>query len=87
MAARAYRWVENKVVRLLDYFESAPISLGRALAILAATFALRNILEALAAHAPLFYPAAFLVHFPLAYLPGIVLILSLIHISEPTRPY
>ncbi|OGD75385.1 MAG: hypothetical protein A2Y64_00995 [Candidatus Coatesbacteria bacterium RBG_13_66_14] len=74
MAARAYRWVEQRVVRLLDYFERAPITLGRALALLAAVFAFRNIFEALAAGAPLYYPAAFLVHFPLAYLPGIVLI-------------
>ncbi len=74
MPARAYRWVEERVVRLLDYFERAPVTLGRALALLAAVFAFRNIFEALAAGAPLFYPAAFLVHFPLAYLPGIVLI-------------
>ncbi|MCX7021907.1 MAG: hypothetical protein NTW26_06500 [bacterium] len=74
MAARAYRWVEQRVVRLLDYFERAPVTLGRGLAILAATFAFRNVFEALAAGAPLYYPAAFLVHFPLAYLPGIVLI-------------
>ncbi len=71
---KAYRWVEDRIVRLLDYFESAPITLGRALALLAATFAFRNIFEALAAQAALYYPAAFFVHFPLAYLPGIVLI-------------
>jgi Flp pilus assembly protein TadD len=74
VAVRAYRWVEQRVVRLLDYFESAPVTLGRALALLAAVFAFRNIFEALAAGASLYYPAAFFVHFPLAYLPGIVLI-------------
>jgi tetratricopeptide (TPR) repeat protein len=74
VAVRAYRWVEDRIVRLLDYFERAPVTLGRALAILAAVFAFRNVFEALAAGAPLYYPAAFLVHFPLAYLPGIVLV-------------
>lgn len=72
--AKAYRWVEDRIVRLLDYFESSPITLGRALALLGATFVFRNILEALAAQSALYYPAAFFVHFPLAYLPGIVLI-------------
>ncbi|MCK4594305.1 hypothetical protein KAU45_07370, partial [bacterium] len=66
---KAYRWIEDRIVRLLDYFETAPITLGRALALLAATFAFRNIFEALAAGSALYYPAAFFVHFPLAYLP------------------
>ena len=71
---RAYRWVESLVLRLLGYFEDSEFGLGRILVILASTFALRNILEALAAGSQLYYPAAYFVHFPLAYLPGIVLI-------------
>ncbi len=71
---RAYRWLEALVTRLLAYFEDSPIGLGGLLAILGGTFALRNIMEALAAGETLYYAGAFFVHFPLAYLPGIVLI-------------
>jgi Flp pilus assembly protein TadD len=74
LPGRLYARLEGLVLRLLAYFEESELGLSRLLVILGGTFALRNILEALAAGSQLYYPAAYFVHFPLAYLPGIVLI-------------
>ncbi|MBD3400785.1 MAG: hypothetical protein GF399_10705 [Candidatus Coatesbacteria bacterium] len=74
LPGRLYARLEGLVLRLLAYFEDSELGLGKLLVILGGTFALRNILEALAAGSQLYYPAAYFVHFPLAYLPGIVLI-------------
>jgi tetratricopeptide (TPR) repeat protein len=64
--------------RLADAVEQAPLGPGRWLATFLAIVALRHLLEILSARVPVYRPAAFLVHYPLAYLaPALTLALLL----------
>ncbi|RMF75206.1 MAG: hypothetical protein D6738_04325, partial [Acidobacteria bacterium] len=55
------------IARLADAVEDAPLGPGRALAVLAAVIALRNVLELVVATNPAFGGLAAFVHYPLAY--------------------